>query len=114
MKSLERKMSYIFSSSLGNNYFCHGDSYYFVNKAQNREEHYGIIDIDGNQMTIINLIPNQDSDNMYNMDALKELSKNKGKYEIHASTLLLMLASRNLLILEPEKVVKDGQFYYAK
>lgn len=114
MKSLERKMSYIFSSSLGNNYFCHGDSYYFVNKAQNREEHYGIIDIDDNQMTIINLIPNLDYGNMYNVDALKELSKNKGKYEIHASTLLLMLASRNLLFLEPEKVVKDGQFYYAK
>ncbi len=114
IKKLEQKISYIFSSSLDNNYFSPGDTYYFVNKVQNREEHYGIIDIDGNQMTIINLIPNLACGNMYNIDALKELSKEKGKYEIHASTLLLMLASRNRLFLEPEKVIQGGQFYYVK
>ena len=69
-KRLEQKMSYIFSSTLGKYYFDNGDTYNFVYETEDGEEHYGIIDIDDNQMTIINLVTNQPSGNNYDIDNL--------------------------------------------
>ena len=77
VKGLEQKMSYIFSSSLGKDFIGYGDTFNFVNETEDGEEQYGIIDIDGNQMTIINLVTNQPSGNNYDIDKMIEKSKRK-------------------------------------
>lgn len=77
VKGLEQKMSYIFSSSLGKDFIGYGDTFNFVNETEDGEEHYGIIDIDGNQMTIINLVTNQPSGNNYDIDKMIEKNKRK-------------------------------------
>ena len=74
---LEQKINYIFSSSLGNNYIGYGDTYNFINKSKDEEGHYGIIDIDGNQIKIVNLLTNQPSGYNDIIDALIESSKRK-------------------------------------
>ena len=77
VKKLEQKMSYIFSSSLGKDFIGYGDTFNFVNETEDGEEHYGIIDIDGNQITIINLVTNQPSGNNYDIDKMIEKYKRK-------------------------------------
>ena len=77
VKGLEQKISYIFSSSLGKDFIGYGDTFNFVNETEDGEEHYGIIDIDGNQMTIINLVTNQPSGNNYDIDKMIEKNKRK-------------------------------------
>ena len=74
---LEQKINYIFSSSLGNNYIGYGDTYNFINKSKDEEGHYGIIDIDGNQIKIVNLLTNQPSGDNHDIDKLIESSKRK-------------------------------------
>ncbi|MBR6981744.1 MAG: hypothetical protein IKH88_18200 [Prevotella sp.] len=61
VKFLEQKVSHIFSSSLEKDYVGYGDTYNFINYSKEDEGHFGIIDIDGNRMTIVNLLTNQPS-----------------------------------------------------
>ena len=75
IKLLEQRVSYIFSSSLGKDYIGYSDTYNFINKSKDDDGHFGIIDIDGNQMTIVNLLTNQPSGDNDKIDALIESSK---------------------------------------
>ena len=63
LKSLDQEIGRIFSSSLGKDYIGYGDTFNFVNKSKDGEGNFGIIDIDGNQLRIINLVTNQPSGN---------------------------------------------------
>ena len=98
VKGLEQKLSYIFSSSLGKDFIGYGDTFNFVNETEDGEEQYGIIDIDGNQITIINLVTNQPSGNNYDIDKMIEKSKRK-------EPVKLMFLSKSAL----EKISKDNQ-----
>lgn len=84
IKLLEQKVDYIFSSSLGHNYIGYGDIYNFINKSKDEKGHYGIIDIGGNQIKIVNLLTNQPPGDNNRIDELIELSKRKEhvKFEI--------------------------------
>lgn len=98
VKGLEQKMSYIFSSSLGKDFIGYGNTFNFVNETEDGEEHYGIIDIDGKQMTIINLVTNQPSGNNYDIDKMIENSKRK-------EPVKFMFLSKSAM----EKISKDIQ-----
>ena len=93
VKLLEQKVSYIFSSSLGKDYIGYGDTYNFINHSKDGEGHFGIIDIDDNRMTIVNLLTNQPSGNNYDIDKLIESSKRKE--QVPFSPPKLFLPSRN-------------------
>ena len=92
-KLLEQKVSYIFSSSLGKDYIGYGDTYNFINHSKDSEGHFGIIDIDGNRMTIVNLLTNQPSGDNQEIDKLIESSKRKE--QVPFSPPKLFLPSRN-------------------
>ena len=77
VKLLEQKVSHIFSSSLEKDYVGYGDTYNFINHSKDDEGHFGIIDIDGNQITIVNLLTNQPSGDNHDIDKLIESSKRK-------------------------------------
>ena len=77
LKNVEQKVSHIFSSALGKDYVGYGETYNFINHSKDGEGHFGIIDIDGNRMTIVNLLTNQPSGDNHGIDKLTESSKRK-------------------------------------
>ena len=47
-----------------------GDTFNFVNESNDGEGHFGIIDIDGNRMTIVNLLTNQPLSDNHGIDKM--------------------------------------------
>ena len=77
IKNVKQKVSHIFSSSQGKDYMGYGGTYNFINYSKDGEGHFGIIDIDGNRVTIVNLLTNQPSLDNHGIDKLIESSKRK-------------------------------------